>query len=260
MNALADINLGALERQLDDLEAADADTSAPAACRLDVDLRRLYRRALVARDEAAAYLVAREGWSYSDTAEATCGHRGHAERMHVLVDWTPPPESLDEPEAKLHGYQEVARGLRRLLARTHKLAVRALPATRIEQNLPGDPLQRLAFCAQWMRFTDSYSSSLLASRNLTAAILVSHHHWPLPAVARLAGTDEDQIAVASAAAAHTPPSDADSGMLEELSAVADAVAHNTRRLAAAGRQAVRQCVAAGVPRAAIEAYGGPLVA
>ena len=260
MDALADINVRNLKRQLDGLEAADPDTSALGVCSFDVDLRRLYRRALVARDEAAAYLVARQGWSYSDAAEATCGHRDHAERMRVLVDGIEAPESLADADHLLRRCQKVAESLRLLIARTHALAVRALPAARIDEHLPSDPLEKLARCVQWLRFAETYSSSLLASRNLTAAILVSHHHWPLPAAARLAGTDEDQIAVAAAAAVHNPPSDADSDMLKELSAVADAVAHNSLRLLAAGRKAAQQCVAAGVPHAAIQAYGGALLA
>ena len=258
MDALADIDVTALDRHIGGLEGADADESALRVCSLDVDLRRSYRRALIARDEAAAYLVTRQGWSYSDTAAATCGHRAHAERMHVVVDWTRPPDFLDRPVALLRRYQTVADGLRRLIARTHALAVRALPQARIEHHMPLDPLERLAHCAQWMRFCDTYGSSLIASRNLYGAILVSHHHWALPDVAGIAGTDEDQIAVAATAAAHNPPSDADSGLLRELSAVADALAYNTHRLADAGRDAVKRCLAAGVPAPVITAYGGTL--
>jgi hypothetical protein len=258
MDVLADIDVTAIDRQLGGLEGADADDSALDVCTLDVDLRRSYRRALVARDEAAAFLVTREGWSYSDAAQATCGHRAHAERMHVVVDWTRSPDFLEQPAAMLRRYQTVADGLRRLITRTHALAVRALPAARIEHYMPSDPLERLAYCAQWLRYTDTYGSSLVASRNLYGAILVQHHHWALQDVAGIARTDTDQIAVASTAAAHNPPSDADSGMLRELTAVADAVSHNALRLMQAGREAVQRCIESGVPRPVIEAYGGPL--
>lgn len=260
MDALADIDLTSIDRHLGGLEGADADDSALDVCTLDVDLRRTYRRALVARDEAAAYLVTHQGWSYSDTAQATCGHRAHAERMHVVVDWTQPPDHLDRPATLLRRYQTVADGLRRMITRTHALAVRALPAARIEHYMPSDPLERLAYCAHWLRYTDTYSSSLLASRNLYGAILVQHHHWQLPDVAGIARTDEDQIAVAATAAAHNPPSDADSGLLRELTAVADAVGYNTGRLVAAGRAAVQRCTAAGIPGPVIAAYGGQLAA
>jgi hypothetical protein len=258
MDALADIDVTALGRLLGGLEGADADDSALDLCTLDVDLRRSYRRALVARDEAAAYLVANEGWSYSDAAQATCGHRDHAERMHVVVDWTQTPDHLDRPETMLRQYQAVADRLRGLISRTHAMAVRALPATRIEHHMPSDPLERLAHCAHWLRYTDTYTSSLVASRNLYGAILVQHHNWQLRDVAGIARTDEDQIAVAATAAAHNPPSDADSGLLRELSAVADAMAYNTHRLEYAGREAVQQSLDAGVPRPVVAAYGGPL--
>ncbi len=180
--------------------------------------------------------------------------------MHVVVDWTTSPDHLDRPETKLREYQAVAAGLRALITRTHAMAVRALPAARIEHHMPSDPLQRLAHCAQWLRYSDTYTSSLVASRNLYGTILVEHHHWQLRDVAGIARTDEDQIAVASAAAAHNPPSDADSGLLRELAAVADAMAHKTQRLQNAGREAAQQCPDAGIPRPVIEAYGGSLSA
>lgn len=258
MDALADINLESLDRQLHQYETADIDESALAVFTLDVDLRRSYRRALVARDEAAAYLVTREEWSYSDAAEATCGHRQHADRMQVVVDWTQAPESLDRPASALRSCQLVADGLRSLITRAHALAVRVLPAARIEHYMPAEPLERLAHCAHWLRYIDTYTSSVLAARNLCGAVLVSHHGWSVSQVAGIAQTDEDQITAASTAAAHNPPSDADSGMLRELAAVAEALTFNARRLAVAGRDAMKRCVAAGVPVPLVEAYGGQL--
>ncbi|WP_027347194.1 hypothetical protein [Hamadaea tsunoensis] len=255
IDALADIDVAALDRRLTAMERSHPDQGALDVLGFDVELRKAYRRALVARDETASYLVDRHGWSYSDAAQATCGHREHAGRMHVVVDWARTPEHLDRPDAMLPRYQHVAGRLRKLLTRTHNLAVHALPSARIEPYLPEDPVERLAHCSQWHRFVGTYADSVLASRNLYGAILVRHHDWGVHRVAELAGTDADQIEVAAAAAQHNPPSDADSGMLRELAAVGDALDFNARRLQLAGEQAVRDCEAAGVPRAVIEAYG-----
>ncbi|MEV6971266.1 hypothetical protein AB0M47_39835 [Hamadaea sp. NPDC051192] len=257
-DALADVDVESFDRHLTTLENSHPDQGAVGVLALDVELRTAYRRALVARDEAAAFLVDRHDWSYSDTAQATCGHRSHAERMHVVVGWTRTPDQLERPGVLLTRYQHLAVRLRQLMTRSHTLATRALPCARIEPYLPEDPVERVAHCAQWLRFLDMYASSTLAARHLHGAILVRHHNWRLDHVASIARADAGQIAVAGTAAQHSPPSDADSDLLRELAGVGDVLAYNSRRLSAARAEAVSDCLNAGVPRRVIEAYGGAL--
>ncbi|GHJ49183.1 hypothetical protein Cs7R123_65250 [Catellatospora sp. TT07R-123] len=260
-NPIADICVPELGRQVDLLDYQDVDQSALDVCTLTLNLRQQYRRALLARDQAAASLVRRSGWSPADVAEVICGHRAHAHRAATIVDWTGLRHAYGAEEAPgteqdLYQHQQVVADLHELLERAYDQATRLLPAVRLERNLPDGPTERVAHCAHWLRFVEGLQAANDASRILYAAVLARHHGWPETTVAELAGVTVDEVRAAMTAAEHHPPSDADSILLERMAQLAWALDYNAGRLTALRDEAVRECRAGGVPSQIIAAHVG----
>ncbi len=254
-NPIADISVPELARQIARLERQDVDRGALDVCTLTMELRHKYRRALLARDQAALSLVTHERWTAADVAEVICGHRACASRAAVILDWTGlTPDGGTERD--LQQRQLVATQLRELLSLAYDKALRLLPAVRIGAGLPDDPEERLAQTAQWLRFVDGYRAANQASRILFAAILVHHHGWPLPDVAELGAVTPDEVGAALAAAAASPPSDADSGLLAQLALLDGVLEANTERLLAVRERALSDSLAGGVPERVVAAHIG----
>ncbi|WP_144118590.1 hypothetical protein [Catellatospora sichuanensis] len=254
-NPIADINVPELSRRIAVLERQEVGRSALDVCTLTMDLRHKYRRALVARDQAASALVARERWTAADVAEVICGHRACAPRAAVILEWT--GLTPDGGTARdLAERQQVAVQLRELLTLAYDKALRLLPAAPVDLNLPDEPTERLAYCAHWLRFVDGYRAANEASRILFAAILAHHHGWALPDVAALGGVTTDEVASALAAAEASPPSDADSGLLAQLALLDRVLEHTTERLLAVRERALADSLADGVPERVVAAHIG----
>lgn len=254
-NPIADISVPELGRRIALLEHQEIARGALDVCTLTMDLRHKYRRALVARDQAALSLVHREQWTAADVAEVICGHRVCAPRAAVILEWTGlTPDGGTERD--LAERQQVAVQLRELLSLAYDQALRLLPAAPVDAHLPDEPTERLAYCAHWLRFVDGYRAANEASRILFAAILVHHHGWALPAVAELGGVTTDEVASALAAAAASPPSDADSGLLAQLALLDRVLEHNTERLLAVRERALADSLADGVPERVVAAHIG----
>ncbi|BCJ73434.1 hypothetical protein CS0771_29780 [Catellatospora sp. IY07-71] len=254
-NPIADISVPELARQIARLERQDVDRGALDACTLTMELRHQYRRALLARDQAALSLVARERWTAADVAEVICGHRSCAPRAAAILAWTGlTPDGGTERD--LAERQLVATQLRELLSLAYDKALRLLPALRIGGDLPDDPEERLAQTAHRLRFVDGYRAANQASRILFAAILVHHHGWPLPDVAELGAVTPDEVRAALAAAEASPPSDADSGLLAQLALLDGVLETNTERLLAVRERALSDSLADGVPERVVAAHIG----
>ncbi|MEV4415350.1 hypothetical protein [Catellatospora sp. NPDC049609] len=254
-NPIADISVPELARQIALLERQEAERGAPGLCTLTLELRHLYRRALLARDRAALTLVRHERWTEADIAEVICGHRACASCAAVILDWT----GLTPDGGTEHDLTErhlVATQLRELLSLAYDRALRLLPAVRIGADLPADPEQRLAQTAHWLRFVDGYRAANHASRILFAAILVHHHGRPLTDVAELGAVTPDEVAAALAAAEASPPSDADSGLLAQLAQLDRVLGANTERLLAVRERALSDSLAGGVPERVVAAHIG----
>ncbi|MDI1465950.1 hypothetical protein QEZ54_33745 [Catellatospora sp. KI3] len=254
-NPIADIRVPELGRQVDLLDYQDIDRSALDVCTLTLTLRQQYRRALLARDETAAALVRHRGWTPADVAEVICGHRAHAERAATIVDW-PGLVDTDGTEQDLYERQQMVADLHDLLERAYDQATRLLPAARLERHLPESATDRVAHCAHWLRFIEGYQATNDASRILYAAVLARHHDWPETMVADLAGITVDEVRAATAAAEQSPPSDADSILLERMAQLAWALDYNVGRLTALRDEAVRDCRDGGVPSQVIAAHVG----
>ncbi|GAA2384342.1 hypothetical protein Cme02nite_66410 [Catellatospora methionotrophica] len=254
-NPIADISVPELSRRIASLERQEVGRSALDVCTLTMDLRHQYRRALVARDQAALALVTRERWTAADVAEVICGHRACAPRAAVILEWT--GLTPDDGTARdLADRQQIAEQLRELLSLAYDKALRLIPAAPVDLNLPAEPTARLAYCAHWLRFVDGYRAANEASRILFAAILVHHHGWPVPDVAELGGVTTDEVSAALAAAAASPPSDADSGLLAQLALLDRVLEHNTERLLAVRDRALTDSLADGVPERIVAAHIG----
>ncbi|MBB5868012.1 hypothetical protein F4553_001391 [Allocatelliglobosispora scoriae] len=258
MDPLTDINMDAFRRQVNALERAEPDESATMVFGLANELRTAYRRALGVRDQDTTQLVNHDHRSTAEVAQIICGHRSHGSRVEVIVNWTTAGAYSDDADWMLRQHQGLVCELRTMIARTHTTAARALPAAQIKPHLPQELTERVAFCTQWVRYLDSYRSSIDASRNLLGAVLVGQHHWDIDRVAEIAETTPSAISAATSAAAHTSPSEADSGMLRELAAMSRAVSHNATRMVRARTEAADRCLAAGLSPQVIAAYGGEL--
>ncbi|MBV1855301.1 hypothetical protein [Catellatospora tritici] len=254
-NPIADICVPELGRRVDLLDYQDIDQSALDVCTLTLTLRQQYRRALLARDEAAAALVHHHDWTPADVAEVICGHRAHAHRAATIVEWPGLPDA-DGTEQDLHERQQIVTDLHDLLERAYDQAARLLPAARLDRFLPEAPTDRVAHCAHWLRFLEGYQATNDASRILYAAVLARHHGWPETTVAELAGVTVDEVRAAMAAAEQSPPSDADSILLERMAQLAWALDYNVGRLTALRDEAVRDCRDDGVPSQIIAAHVG----
>jgi hypothetical protein len=255
-DTLADINVLAMERQIGALERAHPDTSAATVCQVIVDLLRSYQRALRSRDQAAAHLVRFGGWTWAQVAVRTCGHAEHADRSRTVTEPVDPPAHLHRPDEALAGSQLVCDQLRNQLDRAFAVAAYALPAARMARYLPVDPVERVAHCAQWLRYLSTFRSAIDASRDLAAAILVTHHGWPLSTTARIADSSEDSVTAAGEAARLNPPSAADSDLLREMGRLSQSLAHTSTRMLTARRHAVADAHRAGLPSAVVAAHGG----
>ncbi len=253
---LAHIDVSRLRSDLAAVQSLGTTGGAFGACVVSAEIRQAYRTALVARDEAASYLHGNRDWSTEDLAEAICGHREHERRARLIAEWstTPAPQHLYDAGHELLRRQQVASALRDLLSAARATAVRNLREA--ELVLPADPLERAHKAQDVVRFCAYHFDTVAANRNLYAANLVVHHDWELDEIAEVADTEPHAIEDAYEAARAHPPSDADSRSVRELAAIAAAIAVRQRHWEAVRREAIAECLAAGVDADLIAAHAG----
>ncbi|MEV4414494.1 hypothetical protein [Catellatospora sp. NPDC049609] len=251
---LAQINVTRLRTELRAVQALGTSGGAFGACQVSAEIRQAYRTALQARDEAAAYLHGNRDWSTEDLAEAICGHREHERRARLVAEWSTAPQHLYDAGHELLRRQQVASALRDLLSDARAIAVRHLREA--ELVLPADPLARAHKAQDVVRFCTYHLDTVAANRNLYAANLVVHHEWDLDEIAELADTEPQSIEEAFDAARAHPPSDADSRSVRELAAIAAAIAVRQRHWEAVRREAIAECLAAGVDADLIAVHAG----
>ncbi|MBB5868671.1 hypothetical protein F4553_002050 [Allocatelliglobosispora scoriae] len=212
-----------------------------------VEIRAAYRRALHARDEAAAHLVAHEAWSLGDIAHVLCGHRHHTERAAVILAWTQPPDRLPGAQRRLHDAQRTALRLRGLLTLLTGIVEERLAEPPQQSEPDADPVQRLFDAEQQMQRVRTFRDTTEATRDVIGATLVTHHGWRLRQVAAIAEAETTDISAAYAVARLSSPSDADTGALREVSILARHLGAEADRLTAIREAAAAECQAAGLP-------------
>lgn len=218
------------------------------------EIRQAYRSALLARDEAAAYLYGTHSWSAADVAEVICGHRTHDARASVIIGWTTRPAHLGDAAHEVLRRQQIADSLRKLLSEARTVTIRRLDQA--ELPLPTGPLERVHKATDVARYVGYHLDSVIANRNVSAANLVVHHGWQLNEVALMSDVEPEAIESAYTAARLSPPSDADSLSVRELTAIIAALRKRITHWHNARDDAVAECLALGMDPELVAAHAG----
>lgn len=251
------LDVDRLRADLRRVQNVGAAAGAFHAAIVTTEIRQAYRTALLARDEAAAYLHGRYSWSPEDVGEVICGQRHHPDgSVRTIVEWTDRPAHLGDAAHELLRRQQTAIELRELLSDARDTTVRHFDYAVLP--LPDGALDRVHKATGVVRFARYHLDMLVAGRDIGAAALVVHHGWDLAEVAWLAEVEPAAIEAAFTAARLSPPMDADSLAVRELTALIAALRRRIGHWETAREEAVAECLALGMdPRVVAARTGGP---